>query len=360
VSLAQARLLVGIKRWNDAQGALSEVLADPDAGAEPWFLLAQCQLGLTQPRAARTSAGRGLALAPDNEWGHRILALAELSSGDKRAARRSADRAVAIAPGRPEPMYVLVQVLLAQGRKRQAERVAEGNLAANPSSRMARESAAAVALSRRNWPDAERHARAGLRIDPQSAGLMIQLGAALQAQNRRAEAADVYAAAARADPTDQRGRRALGRLGMTVAGGGGVIAVKLAIVWVASVNGRSWLFGSGGRRVPLFAAIVAAIMLIAFGYQELRQRQAIAQISPQLREVARRERRTARRSWLTAIAVAAAVLAVPALAGRHFVIGGCLLAVASAAAYLRFGWRSGITRADLRNRLTHSIRWRFR
>ena len=46
MSIAQARQLIAVRRWEQARDALAADLADPQAGAQPWLLLAECELHL--------------------------------------------------------------------------------------------------------------------------------------------------------------------------------------------------------------------------------------------------------------------------------------------------------------------------
>jgi tetratricopeptide (TPR) repeat protein len=359
VSLAQARLLIGVRRWPEARSALAEVLADPSAGGEPWFLLAQLELGVGAPGAARAAATRGLGLSPDAEWGHRLLSIAELGLKHYRAAQQAAERAVQLSPTQPETLYTLANVLQARKKLLLAGNVAERNLTANPVSKLARVSAASVALRRRRWPEAEQHARAGLRLDPQDGDLMMQLGVALQAQGKRAEAAETYAAAVRTDPRDQRGRRALGRLGLPAVAGGGFVVFKVLSL-IAISEHTSWLSAPGQRHARVAAVVVAAGLLLGYGLQEFRQRRAEAQISPHLRAIARRERRTASRYWLLIASLAAGLLTIFALAERDYPTVAVLAVLAGTAGYLRRRWSPSIAGVGWRTRLSQSIRWRFR
>jgi tetratricopeptide (TPR) repeat protein len=361
--LAQARQLVGIKKWSEAKRALAGELADPQCGAEPWFLLSRIQLGEADPVAARRSAQTGLSLEPDAEWGYRLMSLAEQRLGHKRAAQRSAAQAVLLAPDEPLTLYLLTKTLMARGRTKQAGQLAERNVELNPFNTFAREAASAAALSRNQLDDAERHARAGLEIDPQNADLMVNLGLALQGQGQTAAAAEIYAAASRADPTAQRGRQALGNLGAGVPRAGAALALAVGVTVLLNAN-RSTLLDLDARRFLLATAILTAVLMgFRFILEEVRQRRAMAGLAAPLRSVAGRERRSVRRAWLLVTAIVTAGFALLFLTVGDLTAAGVLfaLAVVGTIECLRFRRASElITVPGWRGWLPQSIRWRFR
>ena len=368
MSISQARQLIELKRWPEAQAALTPALADPNADAQPWCLLALCHLGQNDPRAARRAAHRAIAAEPDDEWAHRLLAFTLLRGRRSRAARRAADRALAIAPEKAETLAMMVQVQLSRYRVRAAQRLATRNLVANPFSSLARQSAAGVALRRRRWAEAERQARAGLALTPHDPHLMMQLGTALQGQGQRPEAAEVYASAVRTDPTDGRGRLALGRLG----GSGQLAGLRYIVVRLLIVNFVFRLVIDDRRHPGTVALILAGLAGLVYGYQEVRHRLALAGIRPNLRELAFRERRRATRGWLLWVAVVSLLLAWFAGLRQDRVTVALLALVVAAALALRQFWNTGPATIDSHQGWwrgswpgswwgwRHNIRWRLR
>lgn len=217
-SIERAAVLVDLRRFEEARALLVPVVADPDAGVAAWCLLALCHRGLKDYKAARVAAQRAIAADPEAEWGYRMLAIVLLDLNEPAPARKAAERAVALAPHLAETTHVLVVAVLAGRWPTGMVEIAARGLAAAPHQALSWETAAMVSVHQGNWEEAERLARGGLAIDPQDADLMMLLGTALHGQGDRAAAADSYAAAARIDPTDQRGRQALGRIGMSSAG----------------------------------------------------------------------------------------------------------------------------------------------
>lgn len=327
VSLQQARQLVELRRWQEAADTLPPLLADPAAGADPWCLLAQCRLGLGQHKLAREAAAKGIAADPDEEWGHRLMAMAQLHGGRLRPALDSAERAMSLARGSALTSYTLVKVLLAQNNAARAQGVAERSLESNPHDPLAHESAAAVALKQRRWADAERFARAGLALDPQDGDLMMQLGTAQQGQGRRGEAADSYAAAVRVNPADHRGRHALGRIGLGVAAGGGAVGIKAILLLGFKIQLVVRGLVLARHHAGTVAILVAVVLLLVYGWHERRHRSALRDVAPGLRPIAARERRESGVRWLRAYAVFVLFLAAVAALSDSLVTAGWLVAV---------------------------------
>jgi tetratricopeptide (TPR) repeat protein len=358
-AVEHARNLIDLQRWAQAGEALAPALADPGAGAEPWCLLARCQLSLDRPAEAVVSAARAAALEPEQEWPHRLQAVAWLHRNRPKRAREHAARALALAPESPETLYLMAQVHLACSQWADAAECARRNLAANPEASMSWESAAMVDLHGADWAGAERNARAGLALAPQDADLIMILGQSLERQGRADAAGQAYAAATRADPSDQRGRRALGRLGIPLLGGGVLLAVKLG--FVLSANGLRMSLGQHWLGFRTVLAVVALALAVPYAVLEFRHRRATAQLTPELRDTARRQRRQDARGWLLVAAVGAGLLGLVAVLLPDPPAAGALAVVAVGALAWRRVWRRGVppgpgAGAGGRWRLVQSIR----
>jgi tetratricopeptide (TPR) repeat protein len=96
--LERAQALIGLGRFDEAGSTLRELLgSDPDI-APAWCLLAQTQIGLGEMEGALESAERAAALAPDNDWPHRLRSVALEQLGDADGAIAAAREAVAKGP----------------------------------------------------------------------------------------------------------------------------------------------------------------------------------------------------------------------------------------------------------------------
>lgn len=327
-AVQRARALVDVNRWAEAAAALQPALADPQAGATPWCLLAQCQLALGQSEQALQSARRAVEAEPQEEWGHRLLAMSLSNTGRLRDAVRACTEALRLQPDSPHGLYLLSTLEIRRRHLRQAESAATHNIQANPHTALAWEGSCRVALVRRQWERAEYCARQGLRIDPQDTDLALFLGQALNRQGKVAEAGQTFAAAARSDPTDHRTRRALGRLGAPALGG------LLALKFVPFLIFRGFVLIAGLGLGPA-AATLGVLGGGSYGVSHYRYVRARRQLSPQLQAIADRERRQVMRNWLLGAAAVAGILALPAFLLEDPVTGTVLTLLAVGASALR-------------------------
>lgn len=95
VALQRTQVLLETARWADAAASASRVLAARPEEAQAWFALARAELGRQDAARALTAAERGLAVAPDREWGRRLAGHALLDLGRPREALRAAQLTVA-------------------------------------------------------------------------------------------------------------------------------------------------------------------------------------------------------------------------------------------------------------------------
>lgn len=325
MTLVQARHLVEIGRWSEAESALGPSLADPTDGAEPWCLLAQCRLSQKDWDGTERAARRALALEPDEEWAHRLLAIALLGRSKGRQALVSARRAAELAPTRPSALNVLALALTVQrGSGAEAREVADRSVRSNPHSPVAWHTVAVVANDQRRWADAELAARNGLREAPEDGDLLLDLATALEGQGRHGHAGEVYRSAALADPGSGAVRRRLGRIGLPLGVGLVFFSGKLGAlkaVYAASVFHRN---------AALALAAAAVVGSAVFAVQEARHRRARSQLAPDLQRIAAHARRPVYLGW-TAGAVVVAVLAVITAATAGSVAWALLAASALAA-----------------------------
>jgi tetratricopeptide (TPR) repeat protein len=307
VTVAKARMLIDVARWDDAQRELATALADPGAGAEPWCLLAQVHLELGRPEKAQVAAQRAVVLDPGDEWAHSLLAIALLGQGSTKAAEAAARRAAALDPDDPHTLYELATVLLGRGSRREAREVAQHNIAVNPQAPLAWESASEVAAESLTWPEAETYARAGLSLAPEDHDLLILLSRAIAGQGRMREASQPAAAAIRADPSGRRGRRQLEVLGSIPFGSlswpmvASTVLCLIVVVTVDEVPGR--------LQVPLLLAVVAVIIGLNAGHDRRR----LAALDPVAVAAAHRMRRGRARIVLICFGLALILLSVPIL-----------------------------------------------
>ncbi len=100
-ALQRGWLALGEARWQDARAAyLDATTRDPD-NEDAWIGLMRAHLGASEPRAAIAAGERALALAPDNAWAHRFIALAYYLAADYPRARRHYEHARSASPADP-------------------------------------------------------------------------------------------------------------------------------------------------------------------------------------------------------------------------------------------------------------------
>lgn len=94
------------------------------------------------------------------------------------------------------------------------------------------------------------------------------------------------------------------------------------------------------------AVFIAVPLALLYGYQVLRHRWAVSRIDARLRGPALAARNRPGRTWLLVVALVAAALAVPAVAGGDPALLGVLLVIAGAALFARDHLRPGTEPSD--------------
>jgi Flp pilus assembly protein TadD len=95
---ARAQALINLGRSGEAVSILSPAVAADPHSYTLVCLLSQAYLGSKDPHAALSAAQRATALAPNDEWGHRLQSLAYSELGDHETATRTAGDAVRVSP----------------------------------------------------------------------------------------------------------------------------------------------------------------------------------------------------------------------------------------------------------------------
>lgn len=229
LTVARARTLIELRRYDDALAALTPALGDPTVEAEAWCLRTQALLGKGDVKEALAAARAAVEVSPEDEWPHRLHALALQYGGNHRAALRSAQEAARISPHQAETLHVLAICLANRRKKADADETVNRLMEQHPHAPLAHQTAGAVAAARRDWAAAERHLRESLRREPNDPDASAALAEALTRQGRRQEAGEALLAAGRADPTNSSIRKSLGRLGLPLAGFVGFGSVKVLL-----------------------------------------------------------------------------------------------------------------------------------
>lgn len=215
-SLERAEVLCDLERFQDAERLLSRVTATDPGNAWAWCLLARAQLGMAAYAAAIESAQRASALAPEDDWSHRLRSYALVANGQQELAVQAAATAVRLNPSAWESHVCLSTVLLtSKGRGPQRSAAAAKAVVLAPHEPEAHFAVAAAAAVDGRREDARAALARVLALDPQHSAAHHEL--ARLNLNRwfptgpkdLAAAARGYSTAVRTDPTALESRNSL-------------------------------------------------------------------------------------------------------------------------------------------------------
>jgi len=200
-SLARAEALVELRRYAEAESLLGHVLAARPDDHRAWCVLALVHDGLGQAARMLEAANRAVALAPEEEWGHRLASIALARLRQLEEAVRAAGEAVRLDPNgwRTHVQYSLVAAQvprLAQDAYRAAQRAAE--LA--PHSSDAHFALGLTSDATGRHEEVAEHYRQALRLDPEHVNALNNV-TNLERGTRLGSKAAGYARALRADPS---------------------------------------------------------------------------------------------------------------------------------------------------------------
>jgi Flp pilus assembly protein TadD len=207
--LARAEVLVDLRRDAEAAELLIPLIAANPGDPKPVMFLAIVRRRQGSPDA-ETTARRAVALDPENERAHRILALTLKDCGDPDGATEAARRAVALGPGVAWTHYVLAHCLLGTNTS-QALASATRAVELSPNSADMHTMVGLVQAKRGNKVEAEAAYRRALSINPEHAGAHNNLGAIALGDGRFGEAIDEFRSSAAADPRQSVARQNIDR-----------------------------------------------------------------------------------------------------------------------------------------------------
>lgn len=272
-AVERAELLIGLRRWSEALNVLANAGGTGSESAHAHALRAQCLLGLDDARGALAEAERARAADPDNEWTHRLVAIANQELGRRSEALRAAREAARLAPWSVPALQVLAYAQLNSGYVAAAAETAAQAVEQDPESELAHEAVARVALRQDELLLAERAARTALQLDPEDDQLQALLAEVLERRGHSAAARDLRVTAVRTAPQNADHRAALGRVAVPLVAVGwfgkylifqGVVRIGrwvgaaslLALVVLAHVvllllwSGYAWRRRRSGRDLP--------------------------------------------------------------------------------------------------------------
>lgn len=329
--MARAYSYVDLGRWRDAASELGRVLAGAPQSAEALCLLAQCQLQLGDDHAARRAIESALAVAPDDEWAHRLHSLALQRLGMHREAVAAAWEAVRLAPQIADTHSRYAAALLQLGGPPDVARAAADRAVELAPHSPGAHVVQGVAAGCQGRVAEERDAyRRALALDPTHATALSNLAAIDANRGRLGGAARFLTAALRNDPhhasalalLDVVGVRLLRRL-TVVTVLGGLVAALLALAERDGETSVGWM------RAPVGIATLAVCALVARA--TLRHLPAGAHLH--LRGLPRRL------GWIDRLVGVALCLATVSMAGAAFLPGdAAATAAVGVLLVLRLGW----------------------
>lgn len=266
LKLERAQALIGLGRFDEAGSTLRELLGTEPDIAPAWCLLAQTQIGLGEMEAAVESAEHAAALAPEDDWPHRLRGIALQQLGDADSAIAASREAVAKAPHNWQTHRRLaINLSLAKRDLDYALAAAERSVALAPNEPGAHYALGLAHTARRDHAEAEASFKRALALDPEHGPSHEALARRQFATSRFGRAGNLAAAAAgfraavQADPRSDYGatnlelvlRIFIARLSYLV----------FVIVWIASrANGGT----AGARLGPLVLLAIPAAFAARF------------------------------------------------------------------------------------------------
>ena len=210
--LAQAKVLLDLRRFDEAASLLARVVAAEPQDSRAWCLLAAAYLGAGRYEEAAAAASRAIILAPSDEMPYRLASMAQRHLGQITAAVSSAIQACKLAPDEWRAYVCLAQAELAtMGFLARAELPKEAyfnaaELAAATAVRLAPHepdvhfTAGQVSYARRKWKAARAHRERALALDPAHSGALNELGRISLRRGGNLPAARHFTQAARSAP----------------------------------------------------------------------------------------------------------------------------------------------------------------
>lgn len=201
-SARAVQALLDARRPHDAVRMLAGlVAADPD-DQHLRVLQGQAFLRIGDHDRALEAADAVVRLAPHDEAGFRLRALALIGKGKKGAALEAARTAVELDPYSLNAHIVRADAASARRRMKEARAAAEKARELAPCDAAGHVTLSLVAARSMRWKEAEQHARAALAIDPEDLAAFNNLGVALGRLGRRREAVPYLGEASKLDPQE--------------------------------------------------------------------------------------------------------------------------------------------------------------
>jgi Flp pilus assembly protein TadD len=215
VALNRARALYELRRFPEAAELLRRAIASDPQNLEALGLLASAEVNAGDYEAALEAAERGLAVAPEAEWPHRLASVALRHLERTEQSIRHAREAVRLSPDGWQAHVTLAWSLADNSNLPAAREAAQRAVELAPDRAETHITAGVLAARAKRRPEAEASFRQALSIDPQNSIAHSEL-ARMRMGGRHhtnpaglADAATGFATSIRVDPRAEHARRNL-------------------------------------------------------------------------------------------------------------------------------------------------------
>jgi Flp pilus assembly protein TadD len=199
--LGRAQAMIDLKRYDQAVSLLASLVASDPEDSRGWCLLARAHAGKGEYQEAAAAANRAVALAPLDDWPHRLASNAHMHLGHPAVAVQAAAEACRLAPNEWRAQLCLAQAALAaRGQLALAEQAAATARAIAPDEPDVHFVAGQVSLARGHRKAALAHHERALALSPDHPGALNELGRIRLSRAHTARAARHFLQAARAAP----------------------------------------------------------------------------------------------------------------------------------------------------------------
>jgi Flp pilus assembly protein TadD len=292
--LSRIDALIDLGRYDEAVSGLRRLLAsDPGAAvsSDVWCRLSLANLRLDRDPEALEAAGRAAALAPDNDWPHRLASHALESLGRHDEAVRAAGEAVRLAPNVWQGHARFAATLSASGGDLGLARQAAGHaVGLAPNEPDAHSAMGLVALRQGDLETAERAFRHVLSLQPEHHSALNNLAVVQLRRHDLDGALHGFSAAIRSEPQQEVARR---NVDVVVRA---VLYRAQWFVFLAAYGTRQVIGGHlfGGAHAamgrPVRFAVVGVVAALAIAGAVWSLRRIPAALRPYARSVVRRSR----------------------------------------------------------------------
>jgi tetratricopeptide (TPR) repeat protein len=258
--LAHARVMLGLKRYDEAASLLALVVAVEPDYSRVWCLLAQAYLGNAQYQEAADAASRAIALAPADDWPYRLASIAHRHRGHSTSAWRAATEACKLAPNQWQSYVCLAQAEMARQVDSEApERAAAKARELAPDEPEVHYVSGLVSFAGRRWKAARAHQERALALDAAHSGALNELGRIKLRRGNHAGAVQHFLQAAQSAP------------GQSIYGRNVDVAVRKAVaqpICIAVWANFMLLYATLPEKAPRVTLMVgyAAIAVLSAGF----------------------------------------------------------------------------------------------